>query len=153
MIERTNSRYTSNITFWLSLVLAGVGLIDAGYLTWIKLTGNAVACSNVGDCELVNSSRFADIRGIPIAIIGAGAYLLIVLLLGLERRNPAMGETIRTAVFGLTLIGTLYSAYLTYVELGILHAICPYCLASAIIMTLLFALSIARLPRPWVEET
>ncbi len=153
MIEKTNSRYTSNATSWFSLLLAAVGLVDAGYLTWIKLTGNAVACSNVGNCEVVNNSRFATIQGIPIALFGASAYLMILILLGWERRNPPMGETTRMAVFGLTLVGTLYSAYLTYVELAILRAICPYCLASAVIMTILFVLSVARLRQPGAEET
>jgi uncharacterized membrane protein len=152
LIEDTKSRYTSNGLFWVSVFLAVLGLIDAGYLTWIKLTGSAVACSNVGNCELVNNSRFADIQGVPIALLGASGYLMIVILLGLEWRNRAASENTRLAVFGLTLVGTLYSAYLTYIELGVLHAICPYCLASAVIMTCLFALSITRLRRPWVDE-
>jgi uncharacterized membrane protein len=153
LIEDTKSRYTSNATGGISLLLAVAGLVDAGYLTWIKLTGNAVACSNVGNCEIVNNSRFATIQGIPIALFGAGAYLVILILLGWERLDPPLGETTRMAVFGLTLVGILYSAYLTYVELAILKAICPYCLASAVIMTLLFVLSIARLRRSGVEDT
>jgi uncharacterized membrane protein len=153
LIENTKSRYTSNATSGISLLLAAIGLVDAGYLTWIKLTGSAVACSNVGNCEVVNNSRFSAVQGIPIALFGTGAYLLILILLGWERLNPPLGETTRPAVFGLTFVGSLYSAYLTYVELAILRAICPYCLASAMIMTLLFVLSIARLRRPWVEQT
>lgn len=152
MIEETKSRYTSNGLFWACLVLALLGLVDAGYLSWIKLTGSAVACSNVGNCELVNNSRFADIQGVPIALLGAAGYLMMVVLLGLEWRNPAAAENARLGVFGLALVGTLYSAYLTYIEFGVLHAICPYCLASAVIMTCLFALSIVRLRRPWVDE-
>jgi uncharacterized membrane protein len=139
--------------WWPSVVLAALGFVDAAYLTWIKLTGGAVACSNVGDCEVVNNSRFAVIGGVPIALLGAGTYLLILVLLGLERSNPAAGETTRMAVFGFSLVGTLYSAYLTYVELAILKAICPYCVASSIILTLLLALSIIRLRQPWVEES
>lgn len=152
MIEKTIPRYTSNAMAWASILLGGLGLIDSAYLTWIKLTGSAVACSNVGECEVVNNSRFAEIGGVPIALLGAVSYLAIILLLGIELRSPAAGETIRMGVFGLTLVGTLYSGYLTYVELAILRAICPYCVASAIIMTMLLILSIARLRRPWVEE-
>jgi uncharacterized membrane protein len=152
-MERTSLRYTSSGLSWGALFLAGLGLIDAGYLTWVKLTGNTVACSNVGNCELVNNSRFSEIQGIPIALLGFGGYLAILILLAVELRNPAAEETTRTGVFGLTLVGVLYSAYLTYIELGILRAICPYCLASAVIMTLLFLLSIARLRMRWVEES
>lgn len=153
LIENSNPRYTSSAMWWPSVVLAALGFVDAAYLTWIKLTGGAVACSNVGDCEVVNNSRFAVIGGVPIALLGAGTYLLILVLLGLERSNPAAGETTRMAVFGFSLVGTLYSAYLTYVELAILKAICPYCVASSIILTLLLALSIIRLRQPWVEES
>jgi uncharacterized membrane protein len=152
LIEEPNPRYTSSAAAWLSLLLAAAGLIDAGYLTWIKLTGTAVACSNVGNCELVNNSRFSTVQGIPIALFGAGAYLVILILLGWEQRKPSSGESVRTAVFGLTLVGTLYSAYLTYLELAVLRAICPYCLASAAMMTMLFILSIARLHQFGAEE-
>src|SRR3990172_5537148 len=109
--------------WWPSLVLAALGLVDAAYLTWIKLTW------------------------------GAGAYLVILVLLGLELSNPAAGEATRMAVFGFALVGTLYSVYLTYVELAILKAICPYFVASAVILTLLLVLSIIRLRQPWVEES
>src|SRR3989304_2713675 len=137
--------------WWPSRVLAALGLVDAAYLTWIKLTRAAVACSNVGDCEIVNNSRFAVIGGVPIALLGAGAYLVILVLLGLERSNPAAGETTRMAVFGFSLVGTLYSAYLTYVELAILKAICPYCVASAIILFLLGPFSHTIDPKAWVS--
>jgi uncharacterized membrane protein len=153
LIENTKSRYTSNAAFGVSLLLAALGFVDASYLTWVKLTGSAVACSNVGSCEVVNNSRFSVIQGVPIALFGAGAYLLILILLVLEQGHPRSDENTRMAVFGLTLVGTLYSAYLTYLELVVLRAICPYCLASAGIMTMLFVLSMARLRRPWVEET
>lgn len=138
---------------WTSVVLAAAGLVDALYLTWLKLTGATAACSNIGDCDTVNNSVYADIYGIPIALIGALGYLLVIGALALEGRFDGWQDNARLAVFGLTLVGTLYSAYLTYLEVAVLRAICPYCVVSAILMALLFGIAILRLfnnePERW----
>jgi uncharacterized membrane protein len=127
------------------VVLAAAGFLDALYLTWLKVTGATAACSNVGDCDTVNNSVYADIYGIPIALIGVVGYLMVFGLLMLERRFGFWRENGRLAVFGLTLVGTLYSAYLTYLEVAVLRAVCPFCVVSAILMTFLFGIAILRL--------
>jgi len=131
--------------WWLSLVLAVVGLLDAGYLTYVKVSGSYAYCGGFGECEVVNQSRFAVLWGLPIAIYGAAAYLVIVILLLLELRSSRWHEMGPLGVFGVTLFGTLFSAYLTYIEIEVLHAICPYCVVSAIVMTLLWVSSMLRL--------
>ena len=132
-------------SWFASMVLAIVGLTDAAYLSWVKLANATASCSNIGDCELVNTSRFSEIGGIPIAALGAAAYLAIVALLGAERWLPDRSNSIRIGVFGIALAGTLYSAYLTYVEVAILRAICPLCVLSAVVISALLVLSIFRL--------
>lgn len=129
----------------LSLAISFLGLVDAGYLTVIKLANAAYACSNIGDCEAVNTSRYSEVAGVPIAALGAAAYAVILVLLLLDRRPSAHSEQLRFGVFGLSLAGTLYSAYLTYVELEILRAVCPFCLLSAVCLIALLVLSILRL--------
>jgi uncharacterized membrane protein len=121
-------------------------MADSIYLTWIKLANATYACSNIGDCEAVNTSRYSEVAGVPIAALGAAAYAAILLLLLLDRRPSERSEQLRLGVFGLTLTGTLYSAYLTYVEVAILRAICPFCVASEVILAALLVLSILRLP-------
>jgi uncharacterized membrane protein len=130
---------------WSAQVLAFLGVIDSIYLSWVKLTGSYVTCGPIGNCEAVNSSRYAEIAGIPIALIGIFGYLAIMAVVALEVRLPSLKEGLRLALFGFTLAGTIYSAYLTYVEVAILNAICPYCVVSAILMVLLFGISIVRL--------
>lgn len=130
---------------WISGILAILGLADAGYLSWIKLANAVAACSGIGDCASVNSSRYAEMWGIPVALFGAATYIAILILLLLEGRWSLNFYLFRLGVFGVTLVGTLYSAYLTYVEVAILRAICPYCVISALLMTALFVLSIIRL--------
>jgi uncharacterized membrane protein len=132
---------------WTSIVFAVLGALDSAYLTWIKVANTRAFCSGVGDCDAVNSSVYSEVFGIPIALLGLGAYLAIAALLVLEERLPLLAEYGPLAVFGLALTGTLYSAYLTYVELFVIYAVCPYCVVSAILITGIFILSIVRLMR------
>jgi uncharacterized membrane protein len=125
--------------------LAALGLLDASYLSWLKLIGGPAACAGVGDCSTVANSRYAMIGPIPVAVLGAVAYLAVLAVLLAEPRLPSLADTVRLAVFGITLVGTLFSGYLTYLEVAVLRAICPYCVASAIVMTMLLVLSLLRL--------
>lgn len=126
--------------------LALLGAADAIYLTWIKLShAQAAFCAPGGGCDTVNTSPYSEMAGIPISVFGLGMYLVLAALLALEDRCE-FGQTYgRLAVFGLSLTGVLYSAYLTYLELFVIHAICPYCVISAVLITLIFALAVVRL--------
>ncbi len=128
--------------------LALIGLLDSLYLTWVKLANASAFCGGVGDCQSVNASIYSEINGVPIAALGAGAFALMAVLLALEGRGGAWAAWGPLAVFGLSFGGVLYSAYLTYVEVADLRAICPYCVLSAIVVTLICVLSVARLWRP-----
>lgn len=132
-------------SWWLGVVLALIGIAVSAYLTWIKLTGAYAACVNIGDCESVNSSRFAEIGGVPIALIGLIGYMFILIELLLELRMPERIDFLRLIIFGVTLAGSMYSLYLTYLEVYVLHAVCPYCVVSAVVMLGLFGVSISRL--------
>lgn len=128
------------------LILSLIGLVDSIYLTILKVTNNQSLClKGIGDCWSVNISRYSEIAGIPVAILGAGVYLAIVLLTLFEDRLPILREYGNLFLFGITLIGVIYSAYLTYVEIAILNAICPFCVLSAVLMVGLLALAIYRL--------
>jgi len=128
-----------------SVVLALLGLADAAYLSLLKFTHHEAMCAGIGDCYTVNTSAYAEIRGMPIALLGVLAYLAILLLLWFERRHPLGKAFAPWGVFGLTFAGVLYSAYLTYLEAEVIHAFCPYCLLSAAILLFLLVLAIIRL--------
>ncbi len=134
-----------NKIWFFSIVLATIGLLDSLYLTWVKVTNRYAFCGPLGDCESVNSSQYSEIEGIPIALFGAGAYILIILILMLEKHGGIWMEYGPYVIFGITLVGTLYSIYLTYLEIEVIHAICPYCVISAVVIIILFILSILRL--------
>ena len=130
---------------WTSIVVAVVGIIDALYLSYVKIAHQEVYCGGSGACDTVNNSPYAEISGIPIAYLGLGAYIIILILLLLENRGDFWANYSPMIVFGMTLAGMLYSIYLTYIEQAVLHAVCPYCVVSAIAITVLFILSLVRL--------
>ena len=135
---------------WLyrvSVALAVLGILVSVYMTIYKLTENPNMCLGNGGCSTVNSSRYAEIYGIPVAVLGIGGYLAILALLWMERRTSFLSENITLVVFGLTLFGFLFTLYLVYVELALIHALCPFCVTSQVTMTVLFALSVIRLVR------
>ena len=123
-------------------VLALAGIAIAGYLTWVHYAGLEPFCvGGGGSCERVQNSRYAELAGIPVALLGLGAYVAILATLGLPE------ELGRTAAALLALTGAGFSGYLTYLELVEIDAICQWCVASAVVMTLLAVVAILRLLR------
>src|SRR5262249_16679578 len=133
----------------VSIGLAIIGLLVTLYLTYTHLTQTQQFCLEGGNfnCDLVQNSIYSKIGRLPIHYLGLGGYLAILLALLLETRIPLLATRGKLIVFGLTLIGFLYSAYLTMIEAFVLHQWCMWCLISAITMTLLFGNSSARLWR------
>jgi uncharacterized membrane protein len=134
----------------IAIISTVVGLVDSLYLTYIKLAHTQALClPGIGDCETVNTSRYSEVFGIPVAVFGALLYAVLLVFLLLEDRSfmgiPVQRETSLLASFGLSFFGLLFSAYLTYIEIAVLRAICPFCLISAIAMLAVFICSIIRL--------
>ena len=129
-----------------ALIAAIIGALDATYLAWIKFSHNEDLCApGIGDCFTVNTSRYSEVYGIPVAIFGLATYLAIIAILVYEPRVDFLKENGTLALFGISLVGVLYSAYLSYLEEFVLHAWCPYCVISAIVITIAFIVSIVRL--------
>jgi uncharacterized membrane protein len=109
--------------------LAIVGLLISAYLTWVHYMGVAPVCvGGKGGCETVQTSSYATIFGVPVAVLGLVGYA------GLLFSALLRGEAGVYLAFLVALVGTLFSAYLTYLELFVIHALCQWCLASAAIM-------------------
>jgi len=126
-------------------VLTIIGLIAAGYLSYSSLTGSHLVCAGLGDCNAVQASIYAKLAGIPVSLFGLASYVAIASLLLVRLKLSGMiGYLADLGVLGLCLSGWVFSMFLTYVELFILHAICPWCVTSAVMMTLLAILSSLR---------
>lgn len=129
----------------IAYLSASIGLVDSIYLTWIKLANQEAYCAGIGDCEVVNTSRYSEIGGIPIALFGIGAYLAILIVLFLQDQDNVIGNNSGLILFAITLTGVLYSAYLTYIEIAVIYAICPFCVVSAIVMLVLFVVTLVHM--------
>jgi uncharacterized membrane protein len=135
---------------WLyrvSIALSILGILVSTYMTIFKLTDNAKMCLGNGGCSVVNSSSYAEVSGIPVALIGVGGYLAILVILLAENRSKFFKQNATMIIFGLALVGFFFTVYLIYVELALIHALCPFCVTSQITMTILFILSVIRLVR------
>ena len=122
--------------------LALVGLGIAAYLTWVHYAGLQPICvGGGGGCERVQSSKWADLGGIPVALLGLIGYATILFTLVLPEE---LGRQVAALV---ALVGFGFSAWLTYVELAKINAVCQWCVASAVVMTLLAIVSVTRLLR------
>jgi uncharacterized membrane protein len=130
-----------------SLLLIVLGILVTGYLSIAELTETTTVCIESGafNCDVVQNSVYSKILGIPIAVLGLGTYLVLLALVGLEQRVGILREYGVALAFAIILFGFLYSAWLTYIEFFQLKALCPWCLASAAIMTVLFIVSGLRL--------
>lgn len=118
-------------------ILAAAGAAIAGYLTYARLTHTQVACAT-GGCEIVQGSDYAELAGIPVALLGLLAYVFL-LATAFSSSEPA-----RAAAAGVAVAGAAFSAYLVYVQVAVIDAICQWCLASDVVMALLACACVLR---------
>jgi uncharacterized membrane protein len=120
--------------------VAAFGIGVAAYIAIEAAGGDAPACiAGSSGCETVANSTYSHLFGINIAVFGIVGYGL---LLGAALLR---GDGARMAGFALALVGFGYSVYLTYLELFKIEAICQWCVASAVLMTVLFTVSALRM--------
>ena len=135
---------------WLyraSIALVVLGIAVSIYMTIYKLTSNDSMCLGSGDCHTVNASRYSEVNGIPVAVIGVIGYAAMLVSLLLETRSDFFKTNGTMLTFGMSITGFLFSVWLIYVELVLIRALCPFCVTSQVTMTLLFILAIVRLIR------
>ena len=124
----------------LAMAVVGVaGLVIARYLTWTHYAGIRPVCLASGGCERVQTSSYAHLAGVPVALIGVAGYAAILATVALRGESGLVLSALAA------LVGFGFSAYLTYLELFTIDAVCQWCVASASAMTALAALAVWRL--------
>ncbi|HUG65640.1 MAG TPA: vitamin K epoxide reductase family protein [Gaiellaceae bacterium] len=111
-----------------AVLVALGGIAVAGYLTWALFDDAALVCVAGGGCETVQESEYAEIAGVPVAMLGLGAY---VALLGLIVWD---GRSARLAAAMIALVGGLFSMYLLALQLFVIEAVCVWCLANDVVI-------------------
>ena len=129
------------------IALSVAGIAIAGYLSFVAFDADAeVFCTGVGDCNRVQESQYARVAGIPVAALGLAMYAVLLALtlarrLGLRPFGSTTARVLPAWIFALAFAGMLYSAYLTYLELFVINAICEWCVVSAIVVTAITVLA------------
>lgn len=116
--------------------LAGAAL--SAYLVSVRYAGGQLICST-GGCETVQSSRYAEIAGVPVAAVGVIAYLAIA--------ATALVRSVQAHIAGaaLALTAVVFSGYLLVVQLAVIGAVCDWCLANDVLVTLVAGAAVLRL--------
>ena len=114
--------------------LALLGLAISAYLTWVHYAGIEPVCTGISDCERVQSSDYAELVGIPVAVLGLAGYSTILASLWARVEVTAL----------LAYLAVAFSAYLTWAEVFKIDAICQWCVASALITVAIAVLATLR---------
>jgi uncharacterized membrane protein len=114
-------------------LVALAGLVVAAYLTWVHFDDAALVCVAGGGCETVQESEYAEIAGIPVAMLGLGAYAVLLALVVFD------GPTARLAAAMVALVGLVFSMYLLALQLFVIDAVCAWCLANDVMIAPLLA--------------
>ena len=133
----------------MALALLGlVGFLISLYMLAYALGWTGPVICGIGDCEQVQSSPYSRIGAIPVAAFGVAGYLILMVLsfLGLNP-GPGRSRTVPLLLFAGGVVGLVFSAYLTYLEAFVIRAWCQWCVASALIMVLVFFVSLPELRR------
>ena len=150
----TKASHGSGIRRWLValMLLSLLGIADSGYLFWKHRrstllttgTGGSSFCQ-AGGCDLVSQGEYAEVRGIPLAGLGLVGYLA---LLALTLMAAALGgRSLMWGIVGISGIGVVVSAFLVYLQVAVIGAICSWCFLSAFTMTSIFILSVLLVRR------
>lgn len=116
----------------ISLILATVGLGLSIYLTYVHYNIHALVCGT-GGCEIVQTSQYSEMFGIPIAIFGVVMFTALIVAIILRERLAEYADMIGTGIVIVLLMAVLYWAYLSYLEASVIHAWCQWCVATSLV--------------------
>lgn len=130
---------------WI-IFLSLLGVLLSGYSLYAHYSPTPSTICNFSEtfsCDAVNKSEYAEIVGIPVALVGLGGYVLLAVL----ALNILRGKSFQKDLFWFSLIGFVFSLYLTYLEAFVIHAWCPVCLLSQITILIIVVLSFIGIKR------
>lgn len=139
------SSTSAQFQVWMVPLLCVIGLGVAGYLSYVEVAQVEAYCTPVGDCNPVHESPYALLFGVlPVGVLGLVGYIAILAAWAAGRYGKEkLVDLAAAAMLGMTIFGILFSIYLTFLEPFVIGATCAWCLMSAVLMTVLFLLSLA----------
>ncbi len=141
---------------WIISILAVLGFLVSSYLAYVNITGKSVVCfagekkDGKSECDVVNQSIYSRTMGIPNGILGMIMYaaVFVVSLFGIKNWHKKIDkEKTLLLIWPILAISVLFSAYLTYIELFVIKAICQWCVVSAVLVVAMFVVCWAALKK------
>jgi len=140
-----NPRSSPNIKIsgWSISILCILGLGVAGYLTYVEITQSKAICGPIGNCNSVQQSPYAKLFGVlPVGVLGMIGYLgIIIVWITWWFGSKNLKNITSQVMWGMALLGTLFSIYLTFLEPFIIGATCAWCITSAILITVILVIT------------
>jgi uncharacterized membrane protein len=130
-------------------VLDTIGLLVAGYLSAVELSGGVPTCGIVEGCEQVARSEYNNFLGVPVAVFGVALSVALLALALAWWRTDIYGLLL--AHYGLSLVGVMFDAYFLYLQVFVIKAVCLWCVTYEITLLLRFGIAAAvyyRQPKP-----
>jgi uncharacterized membrane protein/thiol-disulfide isomerase/thioredoxin len=124
---------------WVIPVLCILGFGVAGYMSYVEITHIEAICGPLGDCNSVQQSPYAILWGfLPVGVLGIIGFISIGIVWLIHRYSTSgFRKLLSLSMWGMALLGTLFSIYLTFLEPFVIGATCAWCISSAILITLL----------------
>ena len=131
----------------LSIIILGLGgMAVSGYLTYGYLANAAIGCLFNAKCDLVQASSYAYMWGFPVPLLGLLMYAALTLMgFILFLKKPQWEKILSLGIYGISLAGVIFTIYLYYLEIFVLHAFCSWCIVSSIVILCIFILSLVYL--------
>lgn len=136
----------------VSLVLALAGAAIAGYLTYVHYNIDALVCVG-GGCEVVQTSKYSEIMGIPVAVFGLLMFLGVATLIVIRDRVDDWAYLANAGIIVALVAALIYYAYLSYLEANVIHAWCEWCVYSSIVTLVLFLVEVYRMRQDYVDDS
>ena len=114
-------------------LVALAGAAVAGYLTYVHYQPDALICTSGGGCETVQDSKYAELAGIPVALLGLLAFLAVLVLVTWD------SELARTLAATIALVGVGFAVYLIALQAFVIDAWCVWCLVNDVVIVPLLA--------------
>ena len=139
-----DSYLRSGTLITLFIIILGLcGMAVSGYLTYGYVVNAAIGCPFNADCDLVQASPYAYMWGVPVPLLGLLMYAALTLMgILLFLKKAEWENIISLGIYGISLAGVIFTLYLYYLEIFVLHAFCSWCIASSIVILCIFILSL-----------
>lgn len=137
---------------YLSPILALIGLGISIYLLYVHFNMDALVCSG-GGCEIVQTSKYSEMFGIPISFFGILLFLALLGLMFVRERMPEHADNANLVIIALLFTAVMYWAYLTYLEAVVIQAWCMWCVFTSTVTLALFLIEGWRTARYFTSDT